>query len=241
MSFKKDKTAVFKEGVYDGLPIAFGYIAVSFSLGIIAKSAGFTPFQGFIASLLGHASAGEYAFFTSAAENATLIMMSSAVFIANARYLLMSAALSQRMRPGGNPFHRVLIGFGLTDEIFGITIARKGFIDPYYTYGAMSITFPFWAGGTALGIALGNILPGRVVSALSAALYAMFLAIIIPPSRKSRTIAVIVVVSFALSWAFSVMPFTSGLSAGTRTILLTIVIASAASIIKPVKEDPYDK
>ena len=239
MSIKSDDRKVFKEGLRDGCPIAFGYIAVSFSLGILAKSAGFSPIQGFITSILGHASAGEYAFFTSAAENATLIMMSLAVLVANARYFLMSAALSQRMRPDEKGIHRVLVGFALTDEIFGINIAKKGFLNPYYTYGAMSIAFPFWAGGTALGIAVGNILPDRAVSALSVALYAMFLAIIIPPSRKSKAIAVVIVVSFALSWAFSVIPLTAGLSAGTRTMILTVAIAAIASIIRPVKEDPY--
>ena len=240
VSSKYDKK-IFGEGVRDGLPIAFGYIAVSFSLGIIAKNAGFSPLEGFVTSILGHASAGEYAFFTAVSENATLLMMSMAVFIANARYLLMSFALSQRFRSDESIFHRFMIGFGITDEIFGITIARKGFINPWYTYGALSISLPFWAAGTALGIAVGNVLPDRAVSALSVALYAMFLAIIIPPSRKSRAIAVLVVISFALSWAASVIPVTAGLSSGTRIIILTVVIAAAASVIRPVKEVPDDK
>lgn len=237
MGTRTDNRKIFTEGVRDGLPIAFGYIAVSFSLGIIAKRAGFSPADGFLTSILGHASAGEYAFYTAVSENATIFMMSLAVFIANARYLLMSFALSQRFRSDEKIFHRFIVGFGITDEIFGITIARKGFINPWYTYGAMAVSLPFWAAGTALGIAVGNVLPDRVVSALSIALYAMFLAIIIPPSRKSRTIAVIVVISFALSWAASVIPATASLSSGTRTIILTIVIAAAASFLRPVKED----
>jgi len=241
MKFRYDNKMIFTEGLRDAVPIALGYFAVSFSLGIIARSAGFTPLEGFITSFLGHASAGEYAFFTSVAENATLITMSAAVFVANARYLLMSCALSQRLRPGEKMIHRAIIGFGLTDEIFGITIARKGFINPWYTYGAMTIAFPFWAGGTALGISVGNILPERAASALSVALYAMFLAIIIPPSRKSRAIAVIVVISFAASYAFSILPVLSGLSPGIRTIILTIAIAAIASVIRPVKEDPYNE
>ena len=241
MNFHFTDKTVFSEGIRDGAPIALGYFAVSFSLGIIAKQAGFTPFQGFLTSIVGHASAGEYAFFTSVAENATLLMMSLAVFVANARYLLMSCALSQRLRSEEKMIHRVLIGFGLTDEIFGITIARKGYINPYYTYGAMTIALPCWAAGTALGISVGNILPDRAVSAISVALYAMFLAIIIPPSRKSRTIAVIVTISFIASFAFSKLPLTSSLPGGVRTLILTVAIAAAASVIRPIKEDPYSE
>ena len=42
---------VFCEGMRDGVPIALGYFAVSFSLGIAARKAGLTPVQGFFASL----------------------------------------------------------------------------------------------------------------------------------------------------------------------------------------------
>ena len=100
------------------------------------------------------------------------------------------------------PFwHRLLIGYDVTDELFGITIARPGNLNPYYTYGAILLAAPAWACGTALGIIAGNLLPLRVVSALSVALYGMFLAIIIPPARKDRIVAVLVVISFALSFS----------------------------------------
>ncbi len=238
MDFKSENKRAFREGIRDGMPIGLGYIAVSFSLGILAKDAGFTAAEGFLASFLGHASAGEYAFFTSVAENAPLLLVMAAVFVANARYLLMSCALSQRFAPGTKTGHRLLIGFGLTDELFGITIARGGAINPYYTYGAMLITFPMWASGTALGITFGNILPARVVSALSVALYGMFLAIIIPPARKSKTIAVLVVVSFAVSWAASRLPGIRSLSSATRIIILTVAIAAVAAVLRPAKELP---
>ena len=54
----RNKTA-FLNGMRDGVPIALGYFAVAFSLGIVAKKAGLNPFQGFISSMLNHASAGE--------------------------------------------------------------------------------------------------------------------------------------------------------------------------------------
>ena len=226
-----------KLGLRHGVPIGLGYFAVSFSLGIVAGGAGLTALQGFFTSLFINASAGEYAGFSLIAEKGSYLEMVLVTVIANARYLLMACALSQRMSPDLALGHRLGVGFCLTDEIFGISIARPGYTDPYYTYGAMLIASPCWALGTALGIIVGNLLPAAFVSALSVTLYGMFLAIIIPPARKSKIIAAIVVTSFALSFALARMPLPLKLSGGTRTIILTLLISSAFAILFPVKEE----
>ena len=228
---------VFCDGMRDGFPIALGDFAVAFSLGIAARNAGLTPVQGFLASILNNASAGEYAAFTLIAAKATYWEVAVITLIANARYLLMSCALAQRFSPATPFFHRLLIGYDVTDELFGITIARPGYLNPYYTYGAILLAAPAWAIGTALGIIAGNALPLRVVSALSVALYGMFLAIIIPPARKNRIVAALVVISFVLSFACEYLPGISALSGGTRTIILTVVISAAAAVLFPVKQE----
>lgn len=235
-----DHRSALLHGLRDGIPIGLGYFAVSFSLGIAARHANLTPFQGFLASLFTTASAGEHAAFTSMIAQATYLEVALVILIANARYLLMSCALSQRLAEDMPFYHRFLIGMHVTDEIFGITIARPGRIDPFYSYGAMLAAVPPWAVGTALGIALGNMLPLRIVSALSVALYGMFLAIIIPPARKSRVIFILVLLGFALSYAASHLPFISTLSSGTRTIILTVLLAGGAAILFPVKPDVED-
>ena len=226
---------VFCEGMRDGIPIALGYLAVSFSLGIAARHAGLHPFQGFLASLLNNASAGEYAAFTLIAANATYLEVAIITLISNARYLLMSCALAQRIAPGTPFIHRLIIAYDVTDELFGITIARPGYLNPFYTYGAIILAAPAWSIGTALGIMAGNILPLRVVSALSVALYGMFLAIIIPPAKKDKVVAALVAISFALSFAGSYLPVVSNLSGGTRTIILTVAISGIAAILFPRK------
>ncbi len=225
---------VFIKGMHDGVPIALGYLAVSFSLGIAAKNAGMTPFQGFLASALCNASAGEYAGFVTIAALASFAEIAIITLIANARYMLMSCAMSQRISPDTSIIHRILMGFYLTDELFAIAIARPGYLNPYYTYGAVSIAGPSWSIGTALGAMAGNLLPGNITSALSVSLYGMFLAIIIPPSRKSKIIAGIVAVSFAASFAAGYIPLISSFSDGTKTIILTIVISVLAAVLFPV-------
>lgn len=231
------RSSVFREGIRDGIPIGLGYFAVAFSLGIAARNAGLSAFQGFLASILNNASAGEYAAFTLIAANASYLEMALITLITNARYLLMSCALSQRFSSDTPFYHRLLIGYDVTDELFGITIARPGALNPYYTYGAIIVATPCWATGTALGIIAGNLLPLRIVSALSVALYGMFLAVIIPPARKNKIIASIILISFAASYAAACLPVISTLSNGTRTIILTVTISAAAAILFPVHQE----
>jgi len=232
----KIKSYAFIRGLRDGLPIGLGYFAVAFSLGIVAQKAGLTPLQGFIASFFNVASAGENALFNSILEHASYIEVAIITFVVNARYFLMSCSLSQRFSPETKFIHRLGVGFGVTDEIFGISIAQEGSLQPLYNYGAIAISVPLWSIGTSLGIIAGNILPVRVVSALSVALYGMFLAIIIPPAKKNRIIAIAVIVSFIASYMCGIIPGIKNLSGGTRTIILTVIISSIVAIIKPVED-----
>ena len=250
----KENKIFFVNGFKDGIPIGLGYFAVSFSLGIIAKKAGLTPFLGFFSSFLNHASAGEYALYNaikgflnhaSAGEYAlynaikacqSFFEIALIILVINARYLLMSCALSQKFSPETKMIHRIVIGFGITDELFGIAINQKGYLNPFYSYGAMSFAIPLWCLGTAFGIFAGNILPFSVVNALSVALYGMFLAIIIPPVRKSKPVFFAVLSGFTLSFLCSVIPGIKNLSEGNRTIILTILISSVLALICPCED-----
>ncbi len=233
MKNKNENRAFYLQGLRDGVPIALGYLAVAFSLGILARKAGLTPFQGFLASFLCNASAGEYAGFTLIGAGATYLEMALTTLVTNARYFLMSCAESQRLAPDLSLPHRLLVGFDLTDEIFGISIAQKGYINPFYPYGAMTVAIPGWSVGTMLGIIAGNLLPARAVNALGVALYGMFLAIIIPPARKNRIIAGLICVCFLLSYLCSVLPWISALPEGTRTVILTVAVSAAAALLFP--------
>ncbi|MBQ9272316.1 MAG: AzlC family ABC transporter permease [Mogibacterium sp.] len=217
----------------DGIPIGLGYFAVAFSLGIAAHSYGFGPVQGFVASLLTYASAGQYIGFSLYAANATLVQLVVLTVITNLRYILMGVTLNQRMPEGTSVATRVAVGTCITDEIFGISIARPGIPSPYYGFGAWCASVPLWALGTTLGIVMGTVLPAGIVSALSVAIFGMFLAVIIPPSRKDKAVCLAVAVSFALSYAASRLPGISGMAQGNRTIILTLAISSAFALAAP--------
>ncbi len=234
---QKRRRREYAEGLRDGIPIALGYFAVSFSLGIAARNAGLSITEGILASLLNNASAGEYSLFTLIGSGAACIEIALATLVINARYLLMSCALSQHFRPETPFYHRFFVGFAVTDELFGIGVSRPNGLDPRYFYGAMSVAVPAWAAGTGLGIFMCNLLPQNIVSALSVALYGMFLAIIIPPAKQNRVVLGCVLVGFLASAAFAYLPLLKTLSSGTVTILLTVVISVLAAILFPRPEE----
>ena len=223
----------FKQGLKDGVPIGLGYFAVSFSLGIIAKKSGINFIEGFFASLFTSASAGEFAVFTLIGENAPYLSIIVMTLIANARYFLMSTSLCQRLSEDNPTWQRLLMGLGVTDEIYAISITKKDFT-PYYFYGAMISAIVPWALGTSCGIIMGEILPELIVTALSVSLYGMFIAIIIPPCKTSKIITLVVIVTFIVSFLFS---FVDSINSGTRTIIITVVLSSIFALLFPIKEE----
>lgn len=234
---KSENHTWFLQGMRDGIPIALGYFAVSLTLGITAKKAGLTALQSLLASLTNHASAGEFIGFTLIAAGASYLELCIMEAVANARYLLMSCSLSQKLSPDTSLLHRLIIGFFVTDEIFGVSISVPGKLNPFYTYGVISVASPGWVIGTYLGVILGNLLPLRAVSALGVGLYGMFIAVFIPQARKSRIVAGLVVISFCASLIFSKVPVFAQISSGIRIIILTLVISLTAAVLFPIDEE----
>lgn len=231
-----NKKSYFK-GIRDGIPIALGYIAVAFTLGIAAKNAGLTALQSTVMSITNITSAGEFAALGLIASGATLLEMAATQLIINLRYCIMSCALSQRLDPKAPFWHRLLIAFGITDEIFGLSICAGQNLTPFYIYGVMSIAIPGWALGTCLGTLSGNLLPAGLLRAMSIAIYGMFIAIIVPPCKKNRILAVLITVSMAASAGFTFLPGPARLSPGFRIIILTVVISGIAAVLFPIKEN----
>ncbi len=219
-----------------GVPICLGYFAVSIALGITARGAGISAIQAAMTSLLINASAGEYAGFSLIAVGASYIEVLLMEAVANARYLLMSASLSQKLHPSTKLWQRLLLGCTVTDEIFGASISIDGYLSPYFTYGAFVIATAGWTSGTFIGAVLGDVLPLRLMSALAVGLYGMFISVFIPEAKKNKIVASLVAVSFAASFAFEKLPLVRDISSGIRVIILTVLISLVAAIFFPVKE-----
>ena len=209
----------FLRGLRDGIPIGLGYFAVSFGIGISAHNAHLSIFQGFLLSFLNNASSGEYGGITIIAADSGLWAMALMMLVVNARYLLMSCALSQRLSPDTPLPWRLLIAYDLTDEIFGLAIAQPGYLEVWYYFGTMCAAMPGWSIGTVLGVLMGNLMPVWAVSGCSVMLFGMFLAIIIPVGKQNRIVLGCIGVSFLCSLLASVLPFTRELSEGMRILV----------------------
>ena len=227
--------ACFLEGFKAGIPIALGYFAVAVAVGIQAKGVGMNALQAGAMSAGMLASAGEKAALDLIGGGAGAAEMIFTTIIVNLRYLLMGASLSQKIEEKTKLPHRFLLSYFITDELFGISSAVEGKLNPFYTYGAGIIAAAGWTAGTVFGVLIGSVLPLRLVDALSVALYGMFLAVIIPASRKDRFIALLVFIAMASSWLFSMLPGLKNISSGFRVIILTVLIAGGAAFINPLQ------
>ena len=229
------KQKIFFKGVKDGVPIALGYLAVSFTLGIAAKKVGLSIFAATLMSFTNNTSAGEFAALSLIGAGSTYAEMALTQLVINIRYMLMSCSLSQKLPKETPLFKRLLLGYCITDEVFGVSYAYEGKLEPIYSYGAMFLPMIGWSLGTFLGITLGNVLPPGLMSALGVALYGMFIAIIVPPAKKNRVIAGAVITSMALSWSFTKIPVFERISSGFRIIIITLVVAGAAAMLFPIE------
>lgn len=229
---------IFKSGLKNGIPIFLGYLAVSFAFGIAAKGAGLTSWQAIIISATNLTSAGQTSAINIIAANGGFIAIALDQLVVNLRYCLMSSSLSQRFDSKTKWYHRFLISFGVTDEIFGVSSAyAQENVPPAYCYGLIAASWPGWVGGTALGCFLGAVLPQSVLSALGVALYGMFIAIIVPPTKKNPVLLGIVAFSMAASCGFDYIIKLVPKLDEYKVIILTLVIAGLAAYFFPIKEE----
>ncbi len=223
--------------MYDGIPICLGYVSVSFAFGLMCSSGGLSALVSVIISMTNLTSAGQFAGLDIIKSGGGLFELAFATFIINLRYLLMSLSLSQRIDPKISLPGRLIMSFGITDEIFALSMQQNGSITFKYFVGLMTLPYIGWAGGTFLGSFASSVLPEQVRLALSIAIYAMFIAIIIPPSKKSRPVLFVVLTSIAVSIALHVIPVLKQLSSGWLIIISTFIAASLGAYLYPEKED----
>ena len=231
------KNESFKKGIKDGIPIGLGYLAVSFTFGMMSVSSGLSIWQAVLISLTNLTSAGQFAGLDIIVAGGSYWEMALTQLVINLRYCLRSFSLSQKMRRDEPWAHRYLVAFGITDEIFGVSASQEGKVSAFYNYGAMCMAIPGWTLGTLLGAISGSLLPDFIMSALGVAIYGMFLAVIIPPAKKNKAVLLVVVAAMAVSTLFAVVPGLNKVSSGFVIIITTLVTAGGAAYLCPVKED----
>ena len=228
----------FIKGIRDGIPICLGYLSVSFGFGILAVGLGLSVLSAVGISMTNLTSAGQVAGVGIIAAGGSLIEMALTQLVINIRYSLMGISLSQKLDGSFNTAHRMIASFGITDEIFAVAVSQKS-VSPFYMYGLIIISSIGWVSGTFLGAAAGNILPDSVSSAMGIVLYGMFLAIIIPPSKKEKGVLFSVIIAALFSTVFEyLIDFVSG---GFAIIICSVTAAAICSVLFPIPEEQEEK
>lgn len=231
----------FKRGFLDGVPIGLGYLAVSFSFGILAVKSGIGVMQATFISLLNLTSAGQFAGLQIMVAGGGLLEMAITQFIINLRYSLMSISLSQKVDESMKIPQRLVFGFFHTDEVFAASYGRPGKIGVNYFSGIAIAPVVGWTLGTFLGAVCGEILPSMVTGALCVALYGMFIAIVVPPMKHSWKISVVVAIAIALSCCFKFVPGLKSVSAGFAIIICAGIASAIGALVFPVEDESSKK
>ena len=228
---------LFLKGVKHGLPIGLGYLSVSFAFGMQCVGSGLTVLQALLISMTNLTSAGQLAGLQVMIAGSSLIEMALTQFIINLRYALMGLSLGQKLGPTMNTPRRMFFSFANTDEIFAVASSQPEKLHHHYLYGLMVMPYIGWSLGTLLGAAAGAVLPEFITSALGIAIYGMFIAIVIPPARKEKAVAVVALIAIAISVAFKYLPGLSKVSGGFVVIICAVVAATAGALLFPVQDE----
>lgn len=227
----------FLQGIKDGVPIFLGYVAVSFSFGIIAVSSGLSVFEAVLISLTNLTSAGQFAGVGIIASGAGFVEMALTQLVINMRYFFMSSALSQKYGRETGMAARMGAAFFVTDEIFAVAAGRDARLTGSYMGGIGMISAIGWTAGTLIGAAAGDIFPAWITDSLSIALYAMFIAIVMPAAKKQKAVLLVVCLAVILSCCLTFIPVFKGLSYGFRIIIAALTSSVAGAILFPVQEE----
>lgn len=237
MSWKKELV----RGLKDGFPIGLGYVPVSFTFGFIAVSGGLPVWAACLISLTNLTSAGQFAGTNLILLGAGYMEIAMTTFVINIRYMLMSLSLTQRLEKGIGIVKRMLFGFGVTDETFVVASLKPGKLRAAYLFGLIALPIAGWNLGTVLGACISSILPEALQNAMGIALYGMFIALIVPASRDSVHVFIIVLTAVAVNCVLKYVPLFSFVSSGFRIILSTVTAAGTGAFLFPKEETEYVK
>ncbi len=226
----------FLQGIKDGFPICLGYFSVSMAFGLTAVLSGLPIWSAVLMSVTNLTSAGQFAGANILIENGSLIELAITTLIINIRYFLMSLSVSQKIEPNLSLKERLTISFGITDEVFAVSMQRKTSLSSPYMAGLIITPILGWTLGTAVGAIATSFIPQIFSNAMGIALYGMFIAIIIPPAKENKNITFAIIISIIISYIFKYLPPLTNISDGWSIIIITVIASAVSATIFPVIE-----
>lgn len=229
------KKQEFLQGIKDGMPICLGYFSVSMAFGLSVVLAGMPVWSAVLTSLTNVTSAGQFAGMNLLLEHAPFVEIFMTTIIINMRYFLMSLSISQKVSSGMSLKQRMAVSFGVTDEIFAVSMQHRGELSAVYMAGLILTPVLGWTLGTFTGAVASSLMPDSLSSAMGIALYGMFIAIIMPDARKEKSVLFTILLAIGASYGFAYLPVLRELSSGWVIIIITIAVSAVAATLFPIK------
>lgn len=224
----------FLSGLKAGLSIAIGYFPVALTFGLLAKTAGLSIIEATAMSMFVYAGASQYIALSLIAASVHPLLIVTNTFIVNIRHFLMTASLSEKMVPEKR-WIKAIYSFGITDETFSVlATSKKEKISTAYAFGVALIAYSSWVVFTTVGHIIGANLPLFLQAAMSIALYAMFVGLLVPSMKGNRKVVMLAGLAATIQSFFY---FTELLSTGWAILVSTL----AASIIIEMVYVNYEK
>lgn len=222
----------FFSGVKMGIPVMIGFIPVAIAFAIMAMNAGMSAAETICMSVFVFAGASQMMSVGMIAEGAGMLSIVIATLIMNFRHFIMGTCIFERMEKT-SAIDKLVCGFGVTDESFAIfTTADKEKCNKWYFLGVLVSTYLSWVVGTVIGALASAVLPEVVSNSLGIALYAMFIALLVPGVKKNIRILGVVAITAILNLGLSYL-----LPSSWALIVSTLVGAGVGVFIVPDGEE----
>ncbi len=202
--------------------------------------AGMPLWAAVLISLTNLTSAGQFAGANLMLAGGNMMELGLTTLVINIRYFLMSLSVSQKVERKMSMKERLAVSFGITDEIFAVSMQHKGELSTPYMAGLIITPILGWTGGTLAGGAATSVMPEALSSALGIALYGMFIAVIVPPAREERSVLFTVILAILASLAFTYLPGLRNLGSGWSIIIITIAVSAVAAWLFPRKPEEVE-
>jgi 4-azaleucine resistance transporter AzlC len=164
---------------------------------------------------------------------APLISILVTNLVLNLRHVVLSTSLARRYRLDKR-LPAAVVSFGITDETFVVASNEKSArVSTGFLLGLNATAYLSWIAGTVAGAIFAGWIPADWASSLGVALYAMFIALLVPAMAKSAQVSAVAVVAALLSWALHDV-----LGSGWSVVAATLLAALVGTILDRKRVNP---
>ncbi|MEG1641903.1 MAG: AzlC family ABC transporter permease [Synergistaceae bacterium] len=228
----------FINGVKVGTPIAIGYIPGAAAFGILAKTASLTLWESLFMSAVVFAGASQFVAINLYLAGSALPEIVFATAMINLRHIMLSSSLSKRIKSKIPLLKKFWIFFQLTDESFSVASMQKE--ESLSANFVIGVNFPghfTWIFGSYLGWWGTSFLPHTIQLCMGIAIYALFLALLVPAAKASKAALIVTLSAMSISAVIKWTPLSTFFNKGIGIMISATIGASVGAYFFPINKE----